>query len=181
VIAHSTRLLTRPLLEALGGLKSVIFDVDGVLTDDTIYIGPEGHEFKRFHVSDGLGIALMQKRLKVKVALLSGRASAATTTRAAELRISPCIQGEQDKRRGVERILAAHRVKAAQAAFVGNEILDLGAFAAVGLRIAVADAAPELIARADLVLRRAGGRGVARELFELVCRARGVDYAAWYA
>jgi 3-deoxy-D-manno-octulosonate 8-phosphate phosphatase (KDO 8-P phosphatase) len=159
----------------------VIFDVDGVLTDDTVFIGPEGQEFKRFHVSDGLGIALMRKRLQIKVAVLSGRHSPATTTRATELGMAPCIQGEQDKRRGVARILAAHKVKAEHAAFVGNEILDLGAFAAVDMRIAVADAAPELVARADLVLQRPGGQGVARELFELICRARGVDYAGWYA
>lgn len=178
---QTTRLVTLPLLERLGNLKSVIFDVDGVLTDDTVYIGPGGQEFKRFHVSDGLGIALMRKRLKVKVAVLSGRDSPATATRAAELGMTPCIQGEQDKRRGVQRILAAHKVKAEHAAFVGNEILDLGGFAAVGMRIAVADAAPEVVARAHLVLRSAGGRGAARELFELICRARKVDYAGWYA
>jgi 3-deoxy-D-manno-octulosonate 8-phosphate phosphatase (KDO 8-P phosphatase) len=181
VSRNSTRLLTPAVQRSLRDLKSLIFDVDGVLTDDAIYVGPGGEEFKRFHVSDGLGIVLMKKRLKLKVAALSGRHSEATTARATELGITPCIQGEQDKRRGVQKILAIHKVKAAQAAFVGNEILDLGAFAGVGFKIAVADAAPEVIARADFVLRRDGGAGVARELFELCCRARGVDYVDWYA
>jgi len=181
VSSNSTRLLTPAVQKSLRELKSLIFDVDGVLTDDTIYVGPGGEEFKRFHVSDGLGIALMQKRLKLKVAAISGRHSEATTARAAELGIAPCIQGEQDKRRGMQKVLAAHRVKAGQAAFVANEILDLSAFAAVGFKIAVADAAPEVIAQADFVLRRAGGEGVARELFELICRARGVAYVRWYA
>jgi 3-deoxy-D-manno-octulosonate 8-phosphate phosphatase (KDO 8-P phosphatase) len=181
VSEHSTRLLTPAVQRSLAQLRSLIFDVDGVLTDDTIYVGPGGVELKRFHVSDGLGIVLMKKRLKLKVAALSGRHSEATTTRAVELGIVPCMQGVQDKRQGVQKILAAHRVTAEQAAFVGNEILDLGAFSAVGFKIAVADAAPEVIARADFVLRRNGGAGVARELLELICRARGVDYVGWYA
>lgn len=178
---NSTRLLTANVQKSLSNLKSLIFDVDGVLTDDTIFVGPGGAEFKRFHVSDGLGIVLMRKRLKLKIAALSGRHSEATTARAKELGIVPCVQGEQDKRQGVRSILAAHKVRPEQAAFVGNEILDLGGFAAVGFKIAVADAAPEVIQRADFVLRRAGGAGVARELFELICRARGVDYVRWYA
>jgi 3-deoxy-D-manno-octulosonate 8-phosphate phosphatase (KDO 8-P phosphatase) len=162
-------------------LRSLIFDVDGVLTDDTIWVGPQGLEFKQFHVSDGLAIALLRRRLKIKVAAVSGRHSEATTSRADELGISPCIQGAQDKLAGVREVLKAHRVKAEHAAFVGNEILDLPAFGAVGLKIAVADAVPEVAARADLVLKRGGGKGAAREVFELCCRARGVDYVEWFA
>jgi 3-deoxy-D-manno-octulosonate 8-phosphate phosphatase (KDO 8-P phosphatase) len=158
----------------------VIFDVDGVLTDDSVYIGPNGQEFKRFNISDGLGIALMQKKLGVRVAALSGRKSEATNTRSRELNIDPCVQGEVRKARGVKSILKSTRVKAADAAFVGNEILDLPAFAEVGLKIAVADAAPELVSRADVVLRRSGGYGAARELFELLSRAREIDYLQWY-
>ena len=180
MINSSTRLLNKGHWQKLRDLKSLIFDVDGVLTDDTLYLGPGGFEMKRFNVSDGLGIALLQKRLKVKVALVSGRHSDATTSRADELSIKPCIQGEVDKKKGVARVLKSHRVSSAKAAFVGNEILDLPGFAAVGFKIAVAEAAPELVARADLVLQRRGGEGVARELFELICRARGVDYVGWF-
>jgi 3-deoxy-D-manno-octulosonate 8-phosphate phosphatase (KDO 8-P phosphatase) len=158
----------------------LIFDVDGVLTDDTVWIGPDGFELKRFHVSDGLAIALLQKRLKLKVAFVSGRTSGATTSRARELKVTPCLQGEHDKRKGVQKVLKAHRVRAAKAAFVGNEILDLSGFSEVGLKVAVADAAPELAREADLVLKRKGGWGAARELFELICQARGVDYVPWF-
>lgn len=175
-----TRLLTSAHWARLRDLQSIIFDVDGVLTDDTIWMGPQGLELKRFHVSDGLAIALLQKRLHVKVAVVSGRTSEATTARARELRMSPCLQGEHDKRAGVRKVLKAHKVKAARAAFVGNEILDLSGFAEVGLRVAVADSAPELAAAADLVLKRKGGWGVARELFELICVARKVDYVSWF-
>lgn len=175
-----TRFLTQEHWTKLRELESLIFDVDGVLTDDTIWLGPDGVEMKRFHVSDGLAIALLQKRLKVKVAAVSGRTSAATVTRAKELNISPCLQGEHDKRKGVRSVLKAHRVKPEHAAFVGNEILDLSGFAEVGFKIAVADAAPELAARADLVLQRKGGWGAARELFELICQARKVDYVSWF-
>lgn len=175
-----TRILNESHWTRLRDLQSLIFDVDGVLTDDTVFVGPGGLELKRFHVSDGLAIALLQKRLKVKVAVVSGRQSGATTTRATELGITPCLQGEHDKRRGVLKVLKAHRVKAARAAFVGNEILDLPGFEAVGLKVAVADAAPELAAQADLVLKRKGGWGVARELLELICQARKVDYVSWF-
>ena len=175
-----TRVLSDWHWERLRELRSIIFDVDGVLTDDTIWMGPEGLEFKRFHVSDGLAIGLMRKKLRVKIAAVSGRHSEATTSRARELGISPCLQGAHDKRLGVRKVLRAHRIKADRAAFVGNEILDLAAFGEVGLRVAVADAATELAARADLVLRRKGGEGAARELFELICHARGVDYVGWF-
>ena len=180
MITEPTRILTESHWTKLRELESLIFDVDGVLTNDTIWIGPDGFELKRFHVSDGLAIALLQKRLKVKVAAVSGRQSGATTTRALELGISPCLQGEHDKRKGVKKVLKSHRVKPERAAFVGNEILDLSGFAEVGFKIAVADAAPELATRADLVLKRRGGWGVARELFELVCLARKIDYASWF-
>ncbi len=174
------RLISASVWDALRRMKLVIFDVDGVLTDDSVYLGPNGQEFKRFNISDGLGIALMQKKLGVRVAALSGRRSDATHARSVELNIDPCVQGELKKSRGVKFILKTTRVKAAEAAFVGNEILDLPAFSEVGFKIAVADAAPELVARADLVLRRPGGHGVARELFELLCQARKVDYLQWY-
>ena len=180
MITEPTRTLTHAHWAKLRELRSLIFDVDGVLTDDTVWLGPNGVELKRFHVSDGLAIALLQKRLKVQVALISGRISEATTTRALELKITPCLQGEHDKRAGVRQVLKAHRVRADKAAFVGNEVLDLSGFAEVGFKIAVADAAPEVAARADLVLKRKGGWGVARELFELICVARKVDYVSWF-
>lgn len=180
VDAPTHRPIAQSAWDALRRIKLVIFDVDGVLTDDSVYIGPGGQEFKRFNISDGLGIALMQKKLGIRVAALSGRTSEATNTRAVELSITPCVQGELNKSRGVKAILKDARVKAADAAFVGNEILDLPAFREVGFKIAVCDAAPDLIARADLVLRRRGGHGAARELFELLCQARKVDYLQWY-
>lgn len=177
---RNSLLVSDAVREALSRLKSIILDVDGVLTDDTILMGPAGAEFKRFHVTDGLAIALLQKRLEIKVAILSGRASEATSARAAELKIEPCIQGQHDKKTGVEDILAAHGVAPADAAFVGNEILDLGAFAVAGLKVAVADAAPQVRERADLVLSRGGGQGAVRELFELICEVRGIDFVGWY-
>jgi 3-deoxy-D-manno-octulosonate 8-phosphate phosphatase (KDO 8-P phosphatase) len=176
----STRLLNAAHLDRLRTMESLILDVDGVLTDDTVWMGPDGFELKRFNISDGLGLALLRDRLDVKIAVVSGRHSEATVSRCAELKISPCIQGEHDKRAGVRKVLKAHGVSAERAAYVGNEILDLTAFGEVGFKIAVADAAPELVAHADLVLQRGGGEGVGRELFEIICRARGVDYVSWF-
>ena len=105
----STRLLNSSHLERLRRIKTLIFDVDGVLTDDTVWIGPDGFELKRFNISDGLGVALMRDRLKIKIAVVSGRTSGATTSRCSELRISPVIQGEHDKRAGVKKVLKTAR------------------------------------------------------------------------
>lgn len=157
-------------------IRLVLLDVDGVLTDNGIYLGAtaagEAVELKRFHVRDGLGIKLLQWS-GINVALVSGRISTGTVLRAAELGID-CHQDRGGyKLATVERVLAERRLDWPEVAFVGDDLADLAVMARVGLPVAVADAVPEVVARARLVTSAAGGSGAVREFVEILLRARG--------
>ena len=163
-------------------IKLVIFDVDGVLTDNGVYIG-EGVELKRFHIQDGLGMKLLQFA-GLHVALVSGRKSSATARRAAELRID-CYQADGGhKADAVRELMAKHGVSWEEIAWVGDDLPDLPAMQRVGLPIAVANSVPEILACAAYVTVRHGGDGAAREVTEALLKARGVwdklvdDYVA---
>lgn len=159
--------------ERLKAVKAVLLDVDGVLTDGGIYYDPTGREIKRFHVADGLGIELL-KQAGIRVAILSGRASEALTRRAAELRILECYQGVRDKKAQIERLRQQWQLKQEELLYVGDDLNDLPAFETVGVRVAVANSAPELKARADFVTRAPGGNGAVREVCEWLLKARDV-------
>lgn len=159
--------------ERLKAVKAVLLDVDGVLTDGGIYYDPTGREIKRFHVADGLGIELL-RHAGIRVAILSGRASEALTRRAAELKILECYQGVRDKKAQIERLRQQWQMKREELLYVGDDLNDLPAFEAVGVRVAVANSAPELRARADFVTRAPGGNGAVREVCEWLLKAQGV-------
>ena len=147
------------------------FDVDGVLTDGTILLGANGDELKAFNVKDGLGLA-RATRAGLVVAFISGRRSPSVARRAQELGVPHCIQNCNDKQRALEQLTASLELQRDEVAFVGDDLNDLPAFAASGLRIAVADAAPELKRAADVVTRCKGGHGAAREVVEMILKAR---------
>lgn len=157
----------------LKAVKAVLLDVDGVLTDGGIYYDPTGREIKRFHVADGLGIELL-RHVGIRVAILSGRASEALTRRAAELKILECYQGVRDKKAHIGRLRQQWQLQQEDLLYVGDDLNDLLAFDAVGVRVAVANAAPELKARADFVTRTPGGNGAVREVCEWVLKAQGL-------
>ena len=155
-------------------LRLVGFDVDGVMTDGGIYIGRVGDhqaEFKRFDSQDGVAIWML-KRGGLRVALVSGRASESTLTRARELKIDDVIQ-DNHKLPALEVLLATHHLSLDECAFVGDDLADLPVLRRVALPIAVANAVPEVKQVATLVTRAAGGRGAVREVAETVLRARG--------
>jgi 3-deoxy-D-manno-octulosonate 8-phosphate phosphatase (KDO 8-P phosphatase) len=153
----------------LAEVRLVVLDVDGVLTDGGLWYGPQGELIKRFDVRDGLGIRLMQQA-GLEVALLSGGRGGATEQRAAHLGIRHCLVGAADKPVALAALQAAVGLPAASTAFLGDDVNDLAVRPGVGLLIATADAAPPLRRRADLVLRRPGGRGAVRELAEHLLR-----------
>ena len=157
-------------------LKLVGFDVDGVLTDNGVYLGMVGDhpvEFKRFHIQDGLGIRLLQTAGLV-VVWVSGRESAATAQRARELAIDEVIQDPSARKLPVFEALRERRGLAwEECAFVGDDLADLPLLTRVGLPIAVPNAVTEVKAAARVVTAVPGGQGAAREVAELVLRARG--------
>jgi len=157
-------------------LKLVGLDVDGVLTDNGLYVGMVGDhpvEFKRFHIQDGLGIRLL-RAAGLAVVWVSGRESAATALRARELAVDEVIQDPTARKRpAFEALLARRGLAWEECAFVGDDLADLPVLSRVGLPIAVANGVAEVKAAARLVTTMAGGQGAVREVAELILKARG--------
>jgi 3-deoxy-D-manno-octulosonate 8-phosphate phosphatase (KDO 8-P phosphatase) len=161
------------LVTKLKRIRLLLCDVDGVLTDGSVFIGGE-RELKRFNIRDGLGLVLL-RRAGLKVGWVSARPSATTKMRAKELNIDFLVQqGDKLSKTGaVERLLAREKIRWDEVCFVGDDVVDLGPLARAGLGVAVADARPEAKAAADFVTRAAGGRGAVREVVELILQAQG--------
>lgn len=157
-------------------LKLVGLDVDGVLTDNGVYIGMVGDhpvEFKRFHIQDGIGVRMLRSAGLV-VAWVSGRESAATAVRARELGVDELIQDSKARKLpAFEGLLARRGLGWEECAFVGDDLADLPLLARVGLPIAVVNGVAEVKATARLVTTVPGGQGAVREVAELILKARG--------
>ncbi|OHB64342.1 MAG: hypothetical protein A2Y77_00040 [Planctomycetes bacterium RBG_13_62_9] len=156
----------------LAAIELLVLDVDGVLTDGGLIVHADGSESKRFHTLDGHGIRLWQ-RAGGQVALLSGRTSAPVARRAAELGIAHVLQECHEKLPALEQLLTRIGLKAANAAYVGDDLPDLPAMQHVGLGVAVANAVEEVKARADYVTSRRGGDGAVREVIEYILKNSG--------
>lgn len=159
------------LLAVAAGIELVVFDVDGVLTDGSLYFGDDGTEFKAFHVRDGHGFKLLREA-GLKVAVLSGRRSAVVTRRMDELQVDIYRQGCQHKGQDLEELLSHFGIPGERAAYLGDDVIDLPAMRLAGLPVAVADGHPTVLAAARWVTTLAGGRGAARELCDLILQAR---------
>lgn len=161
---------------AASRIRLLVLDVDGVLTDNAVYVGTvDGQrvEYKRFDVQDGLGIALL-RYTEVEVAWVSARPSAATKLRADELRIGTCVQDAAGRKlAAVEALLAARGVTWEAVACVGDDLADLPLLRRAGLPIAVPNAVTEVRAIASHVTLQPGGHGAVREVVTELLRARG--------
>ena len=164
-------------------IKLFLCDVDGVLTDGSIFIGGE-REFKRFNIRDGLGLVLA-RRAGLKVGWVSARPSLATKMRAEELKIDFLVQQGDNigKAAVIEALLAREKLTWAETCFVGDDIIDLGPLTRAGFSVAVGDGVAEVKAVAHFVTRAAGGRGAVREAVEMILRAQGKwqSFAEHYA
>ena len=157
--------------ERAAGIRLLLFDVDGVLTDGVVNMHVDGSETKGFHIRDGAAMVWAQ-RVGLTVGLLSARASGATTQRAAQLAIRLVVQGVSSKLDAYERILRDAGLTDAAVAYMGDDLLDLPVLARAGLSAAPADAAPEVLSRVNWVSAAPGGRGAVREFIEKVLRAQ---------
>ena len=158
--------------ERAGRVRLLLFDVDGVLTDGTVIVHADGSESKGFHIKDGAAIVWAQ-RAGLPVGLLSARASAATTQRAAQLAVRLVQQGVPSKQAAFEQILRDTNLDEQFVAYMGDDLLDLPVLRRAGLSAAPADAAAEVRDSVHWVSSARGGQGAARELIELVLRAQG--------
>lgn len=156
---------------ALGGIRLLVLDVDGVLTDGRLYFGPEGEALKVFHVRDGHGLKLLQAS-GLPLAVVSGRRAAAVDARMRELGIATVHQGVADKVAVVKDIAAAANIPLAAVACITDDTTDLPLMAAVGLAVAVADAHPEVLAAAHHVTTLPGGQGAVRQLCDALLAVR---------
>jgi 3-deoxy-D-manno-octulosonate 8-phosphate phosphatase (KDO 8-P phosphatase) len=153
-------------------VKLLVLDVDGVLTDGRLYYHDDGTESKAFHARDGHGIKLAQ-RAGIEVALISGRSVPCVDKRAADLGIKAVAQGPKDKVPTFERFLADRGLGPEQAAFVGDDLVDLPVMRRAGFAVAVADASEHLLEVAHYVTLTPGGRGAVREVIELILAVQG--------
>jgi N-acylneuraminate cytidylyltransferase len=157
-------------------VDAVITDFDGVHTADTAYVDETGHESVRVSRSDGLGIGRL-RAAGIPMLILSRERNPVVTARAQKLSVE-VLQGVEDKAPAVRSWLSRHGIAAERAAYVGNDINDLGAMRVVGWPVAVSDAHPEVLAAARLTLTRPGGRGAVRQLCDLVLAAHAQAAAA---
>jgi len=162
---------------AASRVRLVGLDVDGVLTDNGIFVGPvDGRpvELKRFDIQDGIAHVLM-RAAGIPVVWVSGRFSEATAVRARELPVDELLQvGGPDKLDAFGDLLARRGIGWDEAAFVGDDLADLQVLRRVGLPIAVANAVNEVKALASYVTRAPGGHGAVREVVEVLLKARGL-------
>jgi 3-deoxy-D-manno-octulosonate 8-phosphate phosphatase (KDO 8-P phosphatase) len=155
-------------------VKLLILDVDGVLTDNSLYISGNGVEMKRFNVSDGMGIYLAKKS-GIKVALISGRKSKASQLRAKELRIKYAILDANEKIIPYQRIKKKLKIKDQEIAFVGDDLLDVPVLKKAGVPIAVRNANSVTKKYAAYVTKAPGGEGAVREVIDLILKSKRIN------
>jgi len=161
-----------PLAERCRRVRLLLTDVDGVLTDGSLWFDDRGGELKRFHVRDGQGFRLYREA-GGWTGIVSSRTSAAVERRAAELQLTAVRQGIADKLASVRALCGELGIGLEEVAYLGDDLVDVPAIAAVGVGAAVADAVAEARAAALYVTRAAGGQGALRELAELLLQASG--------
>lgn len=165
------------LAAKLGRIELLCLDVDGVLTDGTIYYSSNGEELKAFNTQDGSALKRLQAS-GVVLAIISGRSSPMVRRRAAELGITHLYEGQEDKLPALQDLSAATNIDLANMAHIGDDIADIALFNLVGCALTVADAHPEVCAQADLVASLPGGRGAVRELADAITAQRTVSGAS---
>lgn len=160
------------LLQKAARIKLVIFDVDGVLTDGSLFIGDDGQEYKAFNSKDGHGMRMLQDS-GVDIAIITGRISNVVEHRVKELGIKYVYQGKRQKLPAYEELLQSVNLDHDQIAYVGDDVVDLPVMSKVGLAICVQDAHPYVKRHSHWITDRAGGRGAARDVCELILEAQG--------
>ena len=165
-------MIPQDVMQKAALIRLAVFDIDGVMTSGELTFDNEGKEYKSFNVQDGFGLVMLREA-GLKVAVISARSSPIVTNRMTELGVPYILQGCRNKQEGLDGLLRELDMGKEQAAFTGDDIIDLPAMAAAGLGIAVADAHPRVRARADWTSSQPGGRGAVREICELLLESQG--------
>ena len=152
-------------------VKAIALDVDGVLTDGSVWWGPDGAEWKRFCFADIMGVSLAC-RAGLMVTLISGEDSPQVDRFAAKMGLADVTKGSKDKAAALRAFAGRHGLRLDEICFMGDDLNDLAAMELAGMAAAPADARPAVRRAAGLVTRAGGGRGAVRELIELVLAGR---------
>jgi len=153
-------------------LQLIIFDIDGVLTNGTLFIGDDGQEYKAFNSKDGHGIRMLIE-CGIQAAIITGRKSNVVKHRMHDLGVEIVFQGYRDKRPAFKELLQKTGLAPEQIAYMGDDVVDLPVMTQVGMAIAVQDAHPFVLQHADYVTEKPGGCGAAREAIETILQAQG--------
>lgn len=153
-------------------IKVLILDVDGVLTDGRLFFDEQGKEYKAFNTRDGLGIRLLQKA-GIQVAVISGRSSIPVALRMKNLDIELVYLGQSDKRFAFKEIIEEVGCTPLQAAYVGDDLIDLPVLVRAGLAVAVQDANTHILPYVDWQTQHLGGQGAVREVCDFILQAQG--------
>lgn len=160
------------ILERAARIRLAVFDVDGVLTDGSLYLGDDGQEYKAFHSRDGQGMVMLMET-GVHLAVISGRSSEVVRKRMESLGIVHVYQGQREKLPAYEELRGRLGLDDTEVAYAGDDLVDLPIMRRVGLAVAVGDAHPAVRRHAHWCTQANGGRGAARELCELIMEAQG--------
>ncbi|MDC0335950.1 HAD-IIIA family hydrolase [Pseudodesulfovibrio sp.] len=159
--------------ELAKNIKLLVLDVDGVLTDGGLYFGDDGIAMKRFNVQDGFGIKLAQA-VGIEIGVITGLDQKPVTTRVEELGIKHYYPGKHKKVPLFEDMCSKVGIEPSEAAFMGDDWIDLGVMERAGLALSVPNGMPEVIAAADWVSTRSGGHGAVREAIGFILEAQGL-------
>ncbi len=153
-------------------IRMLLLDVDGVMTDGGILLGPEHIEMKRFHGHDGIGIALA-RAAGLLIGILTGRDSEAVRKRAKELEVDEVQQGSFHKEKGFDEILKKRGLKDEEIAYMGDDLLDIPILKRAGLSICVSNGVEEAKKVSHYVTKKKGGEGAVREAIEMILTKKG--------
>jgi len=160
------------ILEKAARIKLVIFDVDGVLTDGSLFLSDDGQEYKAFNSKDGFGMRLLQDS-GIDIGIITGRESTLVKLRMKELGINYVLQGRREKGPALDEMMATTGLTLDEIAYVGDDVVDLPIMSRVGFSIAVQDARPVVKKHAHWITESPGGRGAGRDVCELILEAHG--------
>jgi 3-deoxy-D-manno-octulosonate 8-phosphate phosphatase (KDO 8-P phosphatase) len=161
---------TKALSAKLARVKIFLCDVDGILTDGSVFIGQTG-EMKQFSIQDGLGLKLLQRE-GIKVGWISARPSRVTLRRAEELKIDFLSQDKASKVAAAETILGRSKLSWDDTCYMGDDIVDLCLLTRAGLAISVPNGIAEAKSAAHYVTKTRGGYGAVREVVEMILKAQ---------
>ncbi len=163
------------LAERASKIRLLVLDVDGVLTDGKLYFDHAGNELKAFNTRDGLGIKALQ-RVGIEIAVITGRKSAAVTTRMEQLAVQYVYQGREDKLSAFLDLLKKTGMEEHEVCFAGDDWIDIPVLLRAGLAVTVADAEDEVKNRSQWITSRNGGDGAVREICNLILEAQSKQH-----